>query len=208
MKRVLISLAAIFCITISASAQQKGEQSLGISLDYNTGKTKAKSETTIYNNIVRNEVTDEWGDNFSLNLEYGYFVADNLRVGANLGFGITDDESETRTFHIAPNVAYYVRLADKFYYTPNLSLGFGCGSSEYSDGYSDEDYSMCGFVTEFQPFAVEFRPTKRFAMSVSLCSLQYTYLSGKIEDLNTKIDTSALSFNLLGSAQVGFKLYF
>lgn len=204
MKRAFISLAAIFCMAFSASAQQKGDQYLGVSLGYNTGKTTIKSETTILNKIVREEATSRDGDNLGLSVEYGYFVANNLRVGGTLGYGFNDNGNETHSFHIAPNVAYYVRLADKFYYTPNFTLGFGVEGSELAD----EDFTMCGLVTELQPLAVEFRPTKRFAMSVSLCSLQYSFLSGHIDDLNTDIDGSTLKFNLLGNAQVGFKLYF
>lgn len=59
--------------------------------------------------------------------------------------------------------------------------------------------------------AVEFRPAKRFAMTVSLASLQFVYLTGKLnagEQLSTTVDTSGIAFSLLANAQVGFKLYF
>jgi hypothetical protein len=70
---------------------------------------------------------------------------------------------------------------------------------------------MAGFVSELKPFAVEFRPTQRFAMSVSLCSLQYVYLAGNVDLMQgagVKIDQNTLTFNLLANAEVGFKLYF
>ena len=40
---------------------------------------------------------------------------------------------------------------------------------------------MYGLEAELQPLAVEFRPTKKFAMSVSLCSLQGVAMDGKYD---------------------------
>ena len=39
MKRTLLTLAAILGVAFSAAAQPKGEQTVGFTLGYNTGKT-------------------------------------------------------------------------------------------------------------------------------------------------------------------------
>ena len=212
MKRALFTFIAIVAVTLSASAQQKGEQTLGFNLGYNTGKTTTKVQI---NNELSESVSLLGGDNLSAGIEYGYFAADKLRVGFQIGYGYTAaaDDAKTHALTIMPNVAYYVRLAENFYYTPNFSIGFGLGIIEHNE-YPDDNFTMHGLATELQPLAVEFRPTKRFAMSVSLCSLQYTFLSGSNSEklfnteITTKINSNVFNFSLLANAQIGFKLYF
>lgn len=210
MKRTLLTLVAIVAVALSASAQQQGEQTVGFNLGYNTGKTTTKFQV---NDQKSNDATVPGGDNLSVGLEYGYFVIDNLRIGGRIDYGYTANGDKSHSLSIMPNVAYYVRLADNFYYTPNFSIGFGLGTTGKSE-YTDESFTMCGLATELQPLAVEFRPTERFAMSVSLCSLQYAYLADSDSktvlgnEITTKVSGSAFNFNLLANAQIGFKLYF
>jgi hypothetical protein len=219
MKKLVTILFLAVATVWSASAQQKGDSYLGLNLGYNTSTSMLTTTTTtdIYgsSNTQKSSVRTLGGDNLNVGVEYGYFVANNLRVGAHLQYGyVAGGEDTQHALAIAPNVAYYVKLANGFYYTPNLSVGFGCtiipGEGDMSD------FTMCGFVGELQAFAVEFRPTEHFAMSVSLCSLQYGYLSGKdrVEgeyvdvSSSTKYSSSSFAFDLLANAQIGFKYYF
>lgn len=203
MKKVLLTLVAIVAVAFTASAQKQGEQHIGANLGYNTGKTNVTLSLRGDNYSEKESILG--GDNLGVGVEYGYFVIDNLRVGGRIGYSYTADGDKSHSLTIMPNIAYYVRLADKFYYTPNFAIGFGLGTTG-KDEYTNESFTMCGLATELQPLAVEFRPTKKFAMSVSLCSLQYVFLTGDIEQV--KVDTGAFSFDLLANAQVGFKLYF
>lgn len=210
MKRTLLTIVAIVAMALSASAQQKGEQTLGFNLNYSTGKSTTKVQI---NDEQSTAATILGGDNLGVGIEYGYFIANNLRVGGQISYGYTADDSKTHSLIIMPNIAYYVRLADNFYYTPNFSIGFGLGTTGTND-YTNENFTMCGLATELQPLAVEFRPTQQFAMTVSLCSLQYVFLTdaNNSEILNTQITTKVSSntfnFSLLANAQIGFKLYF
>ena len=124
-----------------------------------------------------------------------------------------DCRHKSHSLTISPGIAYYVRLAPNFYYTPNLSVGFAFGVNDSGTlGKDSESMSLFGLGGELQPLAVEFRPTKKFAMSVSLCSLQGAAMEGTYnhDDLDRPIDMSGMnvSFDLLANAQVGFKLYF
>ncbi len=210
MKRTLLTIVAIVAMVLSASAQQKGEQTLGFNLNYSTGKSTTKVQI---NDEQSTATTILGGDNLGVGIEYGYFIANNLRVGGQISYGYTADESKTHSLIIMPNIAYYVRLTDNFYYTPNFSIGFGFGTTGTND-YTNENFTMCGLATELQPLAVEFRPTQQFAMTVSLCSLQYVFLtdanSSKIlnTQITTKVSSNAFNFSLLANAQIGFKLYF
>ena len=216
MKKIIITLLAIIAFCTSASAQQKGEQSLGAYFGYDTGVTGYK----IYLGSVgispsKQEIKVKEGHNIVAALEYGYFVANNLRLSATVGYGFhanPETPSVAHSLTISPGIAYYVRLAPNFYYTPNLSVGFACGvTGSGTLGKDSESMSMFGLGGELQPLAVEFRPTKRFAMSVSLCSLQAAAMDGTYDfEHGHNIDMSAMNvtFDLLANAQVGFKLYF
>ena len=219
MKRVLISIMALVALCFTAAAQQKGEQSLGLHLGYDTGVTGYKfylEGIGIFHSTQEIKVKD--GHNIAAALEYSYFVCDNLRLSANVAYGFQgnpDTPSSAHSLTIAPGIAYYVRLAPNFYYTPNLNVGFACGITDTGSlGKDLESISLFGLGGELQPLAVEFRPTKRFAMSVSLCSLQGAAMEGSYShndiNIDKPIDMSGMSltFDLITNAQVGFKLYF
>ena len=217
MKRILTTLVAVIAVCFCASAQQKGEQSLGAYLGYDTGVTGYKiylGHLGIFPN--KQEIKVKEGHNVVAALEYSYFVANNLRLSATVGYGLQANPETPSVAHsltISPGIAYYVRLAPNFYYTPNLSVGFACGVNDSGTlGKDSESMSLFGLGGELQPLAVEFRPTKKFAMSVSLCSLQGAAMEGTYNHdyLDRPIDMSGMnvSFDLLANAQVGFKLYF
>ena len=219
MKRVLISIMALVALCFTAAAQQKGEQSLGLHLGYDTGVTGYKfylEGIGIFHSTQEIKVKD--GHNIAAALEYSYFVCDNLRLSANVAYGFQgnpDTPSSAHSLTIAPGIAYYVRLAPNFYYTPNLNVGFACGITDTGSlGKDLESISLFGLGGELQPLAVEFRPTKRFAISVSLCSLQGAAMEGSYShndiNIDKPIDMSGMSltFDLITNAQVGFKLYF
>lgn len=216
MKRILSTLTAVVAVCFCTSAQQKGEQSLGAYFGYDTGVTG-------YNIYLGNlgifpskqEIKVKEGHNVVAALEYSYFVANNLRLSATVGYGLQanpDTPSVSHSLTISPGIAYYVRLAPNFYYTPNLSVGFACGvTGSGTLGKDWESMSMFGLGGELQPLAVEFRPTKRFAMSVSLCSLQGAAMEGTYDyehGHNIEMSGMNVTFDLLANAQVGFKLYF
>ena len=212
MKRILISIVALAALCFSATAQQKGEQSLGLHLGYDTGVTGYKFPA--YIGAPQKIITNN-GHNLTAGVEYSYFVANNLRISASFGYGLQAD-SETPSYGhsitIAPGIAYYVRLAENFYYTPNLSAGFVCGITNNGKSASNpQSMKLYGLGAELQPLAVEFRPTRKFAMTVSLCSLQGVATEGKLDIKGTSgVDMSGMgvSFDFIANAQVGFKLYF
>ena len=212
MKRILISIASLAALCFTAAAQQKGEQSLGLHLGYDTGVTGYKFYVF---GMGTQETKTNNGYNIAAALEYSYFVCDNLRISANVAYGFKgnpETPSSTHSITIAPGIAYYVRLADNFYYTPNLNVGFACGvTGSGTLGRDWESMTMYGLGAELQPLAVEFRPTKKFAMSVSLCSLQGVAMEGKYDFAGGNgINMSGMGvrFDLISNAQVGFKLYF
>ena len=94
MKRTLFTFIAIVAVTFSTSAQQNGEQTLGFNLSYNTGKTTTNMQI---NNELSESVSILGGDNLSVGIEYGYFAADKLRVGFQIGYGYTANADDAKT---------------------------------------------------------------------------------------------------------------
>ena len=71
MKKLLLTAIALM-VVMGAFAQQKGESNVGISLGYNTGITNTKLTTTINSGSHTDETINREGDNFAINLDYGY----------------------------------------------------------------------------------------------------------------------------------------
>lgn len=196
-------MAALAAFGLTASAQQKGEQSVSLYFGYDTGGSRSEfSADSIYDTMWNTETETREGDNLSVGFEYSYFVAKNLRLSATVSYSYQGNRHTGISAHaisICPGIAYYVRLAPGFHYTPNLNIGF-------AGGILDSTF-IPGAGAEIQPLAVEFRPSDRFAMSVSLCSLQGLAINGKYND-NVDISAKGYSLDLIADAQIGFRLYF
>lgn len=184
MKKIILSLLAIVSIA-TLSAQNKGEMYVGGSLGVGTSSLISGSESVT-------------GATFNIAPEFGYFAANNFKVGAAISYGLESGDPATHSIQIMPNMFYYVRVCDKFYYTPGVELGFVCGISE--------GVSMPGFGVGLSLGCFEFRPTQKFALSVSLLSFDYMLLTYKGDW--GKINVSGVEFRLGTTPSIGLKYYF
>lgn len=183
MKKLLISIVAI-CAIANLSAQTKGEMYAGGNLGVSTTSLISGGESA---SAIK----------FSIAPEFGYFVANNFKVGVSLGYGI---ESGAHTLEIMPNIEYYAKICNGFYYTPGIGVGFVAGFSE--------GIAMPGFGLSFALGSFEFRPTPKFGLSVSLLSLSYACLTYKDSYYGIKFNTNVVNFNLGINPSVGLKYYF
>lgn len=174
MKRItLLLLCTLTLLTGKSYAQEKGEMYIGG--DLSLGLT-----TSTYNE------TDNVETSFSIAPEFAYFVTDNLRIGGSINY----EYYLVHEILINPSIAYYVKLADKFYYVPEFSIGGGL--------ILYEDLKYLGLQLELGLFAVEFRPTDHFAMSVSLLNLGYANIGA----------AQGFTFTLGATSSVGLRYYF
>lgn len=186
MKKVIFSLLAIFAAT-TLSAQSKGELYIG-------GQIGVGTNSVIIEGTSGNSTT------FTIAPEVGYFVTDKIKIGGTFGYSLeSSDGSISHTITIMPNFAYYVRLCDKFYYTPGFEIGFACGVAK--------DITMPGFGVGLSLGSFEFRPMQKLAFSVNLLSLNYTFLTYK-EKPYIDLKTNNVNFNLGINPSVGLKYYF
>ena len=188
MKKICICLLAILSTSaICASAQTKGDMFVGGNLGISTISLIVDGDSST-------------GLNFNIAPEFGYFVADNLKIGASISYGIEFADYATHTLSILPNIAYYVKVCDNFYYTPGVELGFAAGFTE--------GISMPGFGLGVNLGSFEFRPTNKFGLSMNLLSLSYVLLTYKDKDYGVSFNSNAVSFNLGISPSIGVKYYF
>lgn len=166
------------------SAQNKGDMYVGGVIGVSTNSLSDEGMSTTVTN-------------FSFAPEFGYFVADRLRLSGTLAYGLTSAENSTiHSLTIGPSLAYYVRLCDRFYYTPEFGLGFAFGSIDEING--------CGFTTGLSFAAFEYKPSTHCGLSFSLVSLDYTYLS--YSEYNSSSNHVDFRFGI--SPTIGFKYYF
>jgi hypothetical protein len=175
MKKITILFVAVIAMfATSANAQEKGEMYVGGTLGFSIASVGANGHMAT-------------GGSFNVTPEFGYFVADNLKIGAELTYGISGG---THTMLLMPNVAYYLRIVDKLYYTPQLSLGGGFAA--------DSGYSAGAFAVSLHLASLEFKPVENMGISVGLVDLNYTRVS----------KSNGVGFNFLTSPSVGFRFYF
>lgn len=182
MKRIIL---IVLCMTASMTtlyAQNKGDVFVGgiVGGGTSTNFINGESGTTVAN--------------VNATIEIGYFVADKLKIGAEVGYALTTGDIDVHALTIGPNMTYYAKLAEKLYYTPSISVCFALG---IADGIS-----MPGVGVGLNLFSMEFRPTRRFGFTASLASISYVALSDE------GITSSTLGINFGINPSVGFKYYF
>ena len=182
MKKLLFPVLALMLCIPPLSAQNKGDKYVGGIIGITTTSISidgsSASQTT-----------------FGFAPEFGYFASDRLRVGGSIGYQLISSDGETtHGLTAGPSLAYYVRLCDRFYYTPQLAVGFAFASTDGTSGY--------GFDAGLSLGAFEIRPSAHIGLSVSLLTLGYSYLSYSGTGVN------GVSFQLGISPTVGFEYYF
>lgn len=186
MKRIIVSLLALLAVT-TLSAQRKGEMYAGGSLGLGVSSLISGGVTA---SAAALEVAPE----------FGYFAAKNFKIGAHISYGLEKGDPSTHTLQIMPNVAYYIKITDKFYYTPGAEIGFVCGVKE--------KVAMPGFGVGLSLGSFEFRPTERLGLSVNLLSLEYMLMTYRDKNYDFKLNMNAVNFRLGTTPSVGVKYYF
>ncbi len=214
MKKIIVILAAALMAGSAAFAQSKGDMYAGGGLSFGAGSASEKQGTTTTKGTVPTT--------FAITPSFGYFILDNVRVGGSLtldlagqshGSGNSKVKNNETTFLIGPEAAYYLRIADNLYYTPELGLYGGVASKSYKAGNTKESVSGGAFCLGLSLAQVEFRATDKLAFGVDLMNLQYLTTSYKVDDYNSsgekvksKVASSTFKFNI--NATLSVKYYF
>ena len=140
-KYLLLSLLALFAIPAISNAQEKNFISTG----FNVNVMAVDGESA-----------------FSMGIGVGYhrMLGEKVSLGLNLAYA---GSGGVNTLETTLGLAFYGRLADKFYYVPEIDLGpvfvFDGGGT--------------GFGAMISPLGLEFRPVGKISFRFNLINLTY-----------------------------------
>ncbi len=215
MKRFIICTLFVAICGI-ASAQKKGEMSIGGLLGVNTSLTSSTEKSGSISTTTKTPGTTS----FQIVPEFSYFVANNCRLSVGIGYGlesspITKDSDKwlrnnLHLFQIGAGFSYFIRITDKFHYAPMLSFSGLFGKDKINISAST-DYSIgaAGFSTKFSPALFQFRPLQHFAIDISLIALEYARITLTDKDnKDNKAISGKLGFDIALQPQIGLHYYF
>lgn len=167
MKKFLLAVALVLGMSTAAMAQQKGDAFIGGAIGFSAGTDQSAS--------------------FGLAVEGGGFVANRLALSGSLAYNLVGGEIHVVT--VGPKLSYYARLADKFYYTPGVSV---VGAYVNVGGADTGDVGIGLDLAAF-----EFRPTPHFGMNINLFSMNALFNNG-----------FSFSADMMMNTSVSFRYYF
>ena len=150
-KLIALTIILLTVGTCSLSAQNKGDMNIGGML----GAGISSSFIHGMNNSTTSTI------NASASFEFGYFIANKLKLGAEASYGFSADSFNIHAITIGPNITYYARLTDNIFYTPSLTVCFAMAAAVGE--------TIPGFGIGINLFALEFRPTKRLGFTARWC---------------------------------------
>ena len=211
-KKKILLFAIAMLVSISSFAQKKGDMYVSGHFTADLG-TYASVPST-------GGSSSEWyafDSSLDLGAEYGYFVADNVRLSLGVCFPfmtapVEEIDGETSKFNaisldIYPNVAYYVKMGERSYYTPALGVLYQRDRMKTSGSESLASIShasLWGVYIDVLSF--EFKVSEKFSIGVNAgdigaCTSKHIYSKEESYKMNQ------LYFDL-ANGSVDFKFYF
>ena len=177
-------LIGLIALSIGAFAQSKGDMYVVTSIDASLGKM---SSYEIYNNQPIHFSRQPMNTEVGLEIGFGYFVTNGFRLELGVSGYIDKSPREqvstdwlnnfSRGILLNPNISYYFKLADRFYYTPEVGVSFDFGKYTYEESiYQWLSYPYRGFSLYANLLAFQFKVTPRFSLGVVAGDLQYGHL--------------------------------
>lgn len=240
MKRIFATgVALVILMCCSAAAQKKGEISLGGTVGISGGYSKTSPVVTItgkgsgsstgdydmstggYTINVNTNAKEKTpsATMVSAGAEFGWFFADNWKLGVNLQYAFESNPHEkykdkwlrqnTNLVLVGPQLAYYLKICDGFFFTPQVAAFGLLGTTKIEAKKSTELKDVFGYGFELDPGAFEFRPGSHFAFSVSFLSLGYTFTKVNANgQYDYDIKTDSITYNLAIQPSIGLRYYF
>jgi hypothetical protein len=185
MKKLLILTAVcLFSIQISKAQTSKGDQTLGINLEYQYEKTSGVSIDT-YDNSSLAQSTKQTSVDIGPN--YSYFIADKLDIGANLDYSLSNYNYGENT---QPNsqritslggdvfIRKYFMCTDKLGFRAAPYLGYTRGTEKLvypaADDIDNGNSTTNSYVGGVNLDLV-FYPSKNLGVAASLANVNYQH---------------------------------
>lgn len=201
-KTALLLLLSLASITLCA--QNKGEKYIGAAVSASLG-----SQTNeISDGTISTSNTQPMNSQFTIQGEFGYFIADNVKIALALGIPFISTptskdgnswlHTKTLGFQINPNFSYYMRIADGLYYTPEIGGSYELGKVK-EELTSSETYNAnyTGWSAYLQFLSFEYRININFAVWFGAGSLSHVVakVQDKSSDMFSKTTQTGFKFN-------------
>ncbi len=205
MKKLITLLTICLLSATAAFAQNEGDMYAGGSISLGAGSYS----TTVRQGGISSTDATPMTTTFSIAPTFGYFIADNMRVSASLGYGLEssgskDNRTSISSFLIGPEFSYYVCLADNFYYTPEIGIYGGFSAYSQKLGSTTESTTMGAFGITLNFIQLEMRPIENISFSINIMSLEYVGASKTVN--NVTYSSNNVRFNF--DATIGVRYYF
>ncbi len=195
MKKIILTLAAVFALSFANAQDKKASSGSG------EGFGKGDLYLTGTANISNQKQGDAKANGLTLAPGVGYFLTGNLALEGSLAYksATTDNGSgsvKDSGFGIAAGVKYYWTPASKF----SLSLG---GNLSYFTSKNDASDVKTNTIGLNVPVGLNYFVSDKFALTTSWAGLSYTSEKADttgadaLNTLSLGVDLSSVTFGLL-----------
>lgn len=192
MKKVLLSAVALLAFGFAnAQEEEKG----------NGGFSKGSMFVSGAVGFDSSKQGDAKANEFTFSPAFGYFVTENIALGARLNVVSGENEAETKNSEFGADVfgRYYFTPASQFSVFGELAVGFGSEKEEFVGGGEDK-YNSFGVNAGV---GVSYFLNSNFAIEAGWAGLGYNSRKADVSGADARntfdlgVDMSAISFGLL-----------
>ncbi|SEP44220.1 autotransporter outer membrane beta-barrel domain-containing protein [Mucilaginibacter sp. OK283] len=186
MKKILLLVPAfLLAFQISKAQTEKGSQTLGVNLIFNTQKS---SNVSVNPSTGTSSNTKNKYNNFGIGPNYSYFIADKLDIGANLSYdhlSVDNGEFSSPSTHHQYDYGAQIFIRKYFMYGDKLGLRAGpyLGYSRYNVKYTydypgaavNSNSSKTDSYNAGINLGLVYYPTKKIGVSATLANIYYAH---------------------------------
>ena len=179
MKKLILGIFCMACV--GASAQQL---EIGGTVNFTSAKlTQGSSEAK--------------ATNFSLLPSLMYHMNENWAVGAQFGIDYEKEGDEkTTVFQIAPTVRYTQNIAGNFSWAPQMMVGLGFGTAEWSTVDITGDLDVTRFTAALSVARFEYGLSDNFGVSLDFGGIAYASEKQSIPGYSTLYSEKTTGFGV------------
>ncbi|MBP5710429.1 MAG: hypothetical protein J6W84_05585 [Bacteroidales bacterium] len=197
MKKLFLLISFVAMSTIGFT-QNKGEKYIVTTANVSFGNLL--SEITDGYQSVSSE--KPLSTNIGIGAGFGYFVAKNFRIELCLSGYVESNPAEKlgevwlkdkyKGFGVNPNLSYFVKLAEGFYYTPEVGVSIGWGKNTYEQSINQStNYNYNDYAFYVNLLAFQCRVSHSFALGIVVGDVSY-----RIRDYNINANINDGHYNV------------
>jgi len=219
MKKSILILLTFFVIKASYSQTEKGKMFIGGQINV-SGNSQNRLDTLYKNNYKSKGIT--------LSPTFGYFIKDNIAIGANITFRYLNSKQTNKYTNITPTsrsdkstsigygiggfVRYYSNINDKFKFFLQGDLSYLKTEQKVTQSNYpiDQDYTNNSISCLISPGLVYF-VTPNFGIQTTFGNLNYSFniQKDKTKSYDNHYITNNYGLNLnISTITLGFNYYF